>query len=115
MNAVATLQGMGLTLTVTTDGKLALDGLGRLSNEEREISVTLAKQRKAEIIDHLSEKPGGSFPRPTLPPWCNSGCAHFQLMELGDGSAWCIDVTDERNWRLSRIDTMIGCPKEVEV
>ncbi|MCL2341244.1 MAG: hypothetical protein FWC49_06015, partial [Proteobacteria bacterium] len=73
MNTVATLQGMGLTLAVATGGKLAMDGLGRLSNEERETAVTLAKEHKAEIIDYLSKKSGGQSAR-TLPPFCRVDC-----------------------------------------
>jgi len=66
---------------------------------------------KAEIIDHLTGQTGGSSARP-LPSWCHLDCEHFQQMDLGTGTSWCVDVTDESNWTLRRIDRMTGCPLE---
>ena len=56
MNATASLESMGLVLSLTPDGKLAVDGLKRLSRERRDYAVSLAKEHKPAIIEELARR-----------------------------------------------------------
>ena len=58
MNAVAALESLGLTLSFTPDGKLALEGLKRLSTEQRDNAVSLAKAHKPAIMEELLRRAG---------------------------------------------------------
>jgi len=43
-----------------------------------------------------------------LPSWCRVDCEN--LRQASGGAAWCCQETDERHWRISRVDRMNGCP-----
>jgi hypothetical protein len=53
--AATELEGMGLSFT-STGGKLAVGGLKRLSPEQREFALTLAKENKAAILEELQRR-----------------------------------------------------------
>lgn len=53
MSVRTSLENMGLSLSLTPDGKLAVEGLKRLDQEKREYALTLAKQHKDAIVGEL--------------------------------------------------------------
>ena len=56
MSAVIRLESMGLSLELSASGKLAVEGLKRLSREEKEYALTLARENKASIIEELQRR-----------------------------------------------------------
>ena len=65
MTTVSTLESMGLTLGLTSDGNLSLEGLKRLSDEQREYALSVAKEHKPAILHELRRRkkqaPGNRF------------------------------------------------------
>lgn len=65
-------------------------------------------------LDWLAECPAleKKTTRPTLPEWCSNGCEHYHLRKLpAVGTVqWCCQGTDDKHWRIVRIDKMAGCP-----
>lgn len=53
MNAITSLESMGLSLSLSENGKLAVEGLKRLSHEEREYALSLAQAHKSAIVATL--------------------------------------------------------------
>ena len=58
MSAIASLESMGLALSLTADGKLALEGLKRLSTEQRKHALTVAREHKPAILKELARRAG---------------------------------------------------------
>jgi hypothetical protein len=76
MNVCEILLNMGLTLELTEDGKLALEGLNRLNLEEREFALNLAKKNKVDILKELRRS---SAPKDAPDP---AAVAHARRMQL---------------------------------
>ena len=56
MNAVTSLESLGLSLSLSENGKLAVEGLKRLSHEEREYALSLAQTHKSAIVSALRKQ-----------------------------------------------------------
>jgi len=65
MTTASTLERMGLTLNVTPNGNLSLEGLKHLSDEQREYALSVAKEHKPAILRELRRRkkqtPGNRF------------------------------------------------------
>jgi len=76
MNPATELENIGLTLAVTSGGKLIIEGLKRLTPEQREYAVTLAKEFKPFILEELGNRSRVVKPAvadiATVPPFCRS-------------------------------------------
>jgi len=109
MNAATILADVaadGLAVTLSSTGNLKVAGESETINRWR----TVLQQRKAEIIDHLSEKPGGTRASThTLPPFCRVDCPGLEGIDLpGEGSTpGCIHPLTGA-WK--RLDLLDGCP-----
>ena len=99
MSALASLQRLGLSLSVSFDGKLILDGLKKLPREDRKQALSLAKGNKAAIIEALCKAPRcEAAPTP-------DGLAHARRMLVvcpsAEGQLHC--------WYCSRCSMAAGC------
>ena len=56
MNPAINLEGMGLILGITPDGKLTLEGLQQLNSEQRDYALSLAKEFKPVILEELRRR-----------------------------------------------------------
>ena len=56
MNAITSLESMGLTLGLSSDGNLILDGLKRLGREQKARAVALAREHKPAIVTGIKER-----------------------------------------------------------
>lgn len=56
MNAISTLEALGLGLGLSPDGNLIVDGLKHLDRERRASAVALAKEHKPAILAELRRR-----------------------------------------------------------
>ena len=56
MNVTASLESLGLTLGLSSDGNLIMDGLKQLDYEQRARAVSLAKEHKPAIVEDIRKR-----------------------------------------------------------
>ncbi|MDL2279237.1 hypothetical protein LJC15_01055 [Desulfovibrio sp. OttesenSCG-928-G11] len=56
MNVVASLENMGLSLSLTENGKLAVEGLKKLPADSRQQAVEIARAHKPAILEELKRR-----------------------------------------------------------
>ena len=56
MSPAINLEDMGLTLGITPDGKLTLEGLQQLNSEQREYALSFAREFKPVILAELRRR-----------------------------------------------------------
>jgi len=56
VNPAINLEDMGLTLGITPDGKLTLEGLQQLNSEQREYALSFAREFKTVIMAELRRR-----------------------------------------------------------
>jgi hypothetical protein len=99
MNAVTLLEGMGLTLGVSENGKLAVEGLKHLPPEQRAYALQLAQENKAPIVEAL-QRPSTVSDEPTP---AQLGHARRMLVD-------CPATGGKRHcWHCSRCQTARSC------
>jgi hypothetical protein len=79
MNALASLEVMGVSVSLAPGGRLALDGMKGLAPERREYALALAKANKPAIVEELLRSRLGSDWREWI-----SGCDDY-----GEGCLGC--------------------------
>ena len=71
MTTISSLEDMGLTLSFTPDGGLALDGLKGLSPEKRAAALLLAREHKVDILDELWRREVAAVKVPDYAGFCD--------------------------------------------
>ena len=119
MNAAAALESLGLTLSLAPDGKLALDGLTRLSAEQRDNAVSLAKAHKPAILGELLRRAGvnpwGAHWRSVCPgyPGQCAACPDGNMFHYdGDGKPYALNSQfckrhDPPQWARERVQGVL--------
>ena len=79
MNPATNLESMGLTLGLTPDGKLTLEGLKCLPVEQRDHALAAAREHRVSILEELRRR--------LLPTFCRPDC---QRLLIEPDGAWCI-------------------------
>ena len=59
MNPITDLEDMGLTLGITTGGKLVMEGLQQLNSEQREYALSFTREFKTVIMAELRRRTDG--------------------------------------------------------
>ncbi|MDR1241796.1 MAG: hypothetical protein LBM00_03270 [Deltaproteobacteria bacterium] len=99
MNAVSTLESMGLRVSLNKSGGLSLAGLQTLSVDDRQVALALARENKASILEELRH-PASTADDPTP-----EQIAHARRMLVdcptAEGKLHC--------WHCSRCDRARRC------
>lgn len=71
------------------------------------------RNHNGEIIRILRGQAHAASEAVEVPPWCSSGCEHFDLAELPEQQAkvpGCFREDERGGWVWSRLDKMTACP-----